>query len=73
MESKEQQLNLSFSECYSLDEAIGKFIYLTVPDRVGGCTTEAEIIQCYRNGTLATLLKKYDPVAFNCACNDLDN
>lgn len=73
MESKEQRLNISFSECYSFDEALEKFIYLSVSGRAGGCTTKANIIQSYLDGTLGTLLKNYDPVAFYCACNDLGN
>lgn len=64
--SKEQKLNSLYSSCYSLEDAIDNFIYLTNKDR-GKATTEQNIIKQYHAGKLGTLLKRLDPIAFNCA------
>lgn len=63
--SKEQKMNEIYSSCYSEDEAVETLIYLTSKNRSGGHTTEANIRKQYRKGRLGTLLKKYDPIAFN--------
>jgi hypothetical protein len=62
---KEQQLNQTLSECYTSDEALDRFIYLT-SNRRKARTTEANILKCHRNHQLGTLLRRLDPIAFNC-------
>jgi hypothetical protein len=64
--NKEQKLNDLFSSCYSVDEALDNFIYLTNKSR-GKHTTEQNIIIQYHNRKLGSLLKRLDPIAFNCA------
>jgi len=61
---KEEELNRTFSDCQSEDDAVDNFIYLTNKDR-GEATTEGGIRKCYRENTLGTLLRRLDPIAFN--------
>lgn len=63
---KEQHLNATYSEIYTQENAIDNFIYLTSRQR-SKRTTESHIIKCYSNGTLGSLLRRLDPIAFNCA------
>lgn len=63
---KETRLNNSYSELFSEDQAIDIFIYLTNKNR-GKHTSESNLRKCYRNNTLGTLLKRQDPIAYNCA------
>jgi 5,10-methenyltetrahydromethanopterin hydrogenase len=66
MKSKEQNLNLLLTECYSEEEAVDQFIYLTNKAR-GKHTTEQSIRNALRNASLGSLLKRLDPIAFNCS------
>lgn len=50
--------------------AFEKFDYMTVRSR-GKHTTRNNIIKHYNAGTLGTLLKRYDPMAFNVSKQDL--
>jgi len=63
---KEQHLNDMFADIYSESEAVDNFIYLTSKNRAKR-TTERNIINCHVNHTLGSLLKRLDPIAFNCA------
>lgn len=45
-------------------QAFEMFEYMTNKSR-GKHTTKQNIIKHYNNGTLGTLLKNYDPIAFN--------
>lgn len=49
--------------------AFDKFDYMTNKSR-GKYTTRNNIIKHYNAGTLGTLLKKYDPVAYNVSKRD---
>jgi len=60
---KEQRLNKLFSECFTMEEALDNLIYLTNKSR-GKSTSESHIIKCYVNGTLGSLLKRLDLIAF---------
>lgn len=64
MTIKEKRLNELFSDYYDEDEAVEELIYLTSKERTHR-TTENHIRECYRNGTLGTLLKRLDPIAYN--------
>ena len=65
-QDKEDYLNTLYSEEYTEEEAVDNFIYMTNRDR-GKTTTEAHIRRSYWNGTLGTLLRKLDPIAFELA------
>lgn len=64
MTTKEKRLNELFSDYYDEDEVVEELIYLTSKERATR-TTENHIRKCYRNGTLGTLLKRLDPIAYN--------
>ena len=68
----ERHLNAQYSDIFGLSQAIDNFIYLTVKGRAGGNTTESNIHEAYNNHALGTLLRKYDPIAFNTGFNDWD-
>lgn len=63
---KEKHLNALYFDCFSEEQAVDNFIYLTTKGRIGGRTTEANIRKQYNNRQLGTLLKRLDPIAFNC-------
>jgi len=65
LKQKEAHLNALYKDAFSEDQAVDNFIYLTNKSR-GKHTTEANIRNCAVNGTLGTLLRKLDPIAFNC-------
>lgn len=68
LKAKEQHLNELYSSCYSEEEAVEHFIYLTSKNRgASGRTTESHIRHCHRNYMLGSLLRRLDPIAFNCA------
>lgn len=52
-------------------EAFEMFEYMTNKSR-GKHTTKQNIIKHYNNGTLGTLLKNYDPIAFNVQKSELN-
>lgn len=64
---KEKHLNALYFDCYSEEQAVDQFIYLTTKGRIGGSTTVNNIRNAYRNRELGTLLRRLDPTAFNCA------
>ena len=66
LSQKEKHLNKLYKDVYSEEQAVDNFIYLTSKQR-NKRTTEANIRNCAVNGTLGTLLRKFDPIAFNCA------
>lgn len=66
LKAKEAHLNALYNDCYSEEQAVDNFIYLTTKGRQGGSTTENNIRNAYRRRELGTLLKRLDPVAFNC-------
>lgn len=66
----EKHLNEMYASCYSEEEAVEAFAYLTNAKRTGGRTTEKNIRNCYTNHTLGTLLRRYDSIAFECAKSD---
>lgn len=63
--AKEKSLNNLYFDCYTEEQAVEKFIYLTNKIR-GNHTTEKNIRKQYRMRKLGTLLRRLDPVAFNC-------
>lgn len=65
----EQYLNELYADNYSESQAMDSFVYLANKSR-GKHTTEAAIRNAYHNHTLGTLLRKYDPVAFNVSKSD---
>lgn len=68
--NKVARLNKVYSECFSEDEAVDAFIYLTNKNRGkgrGNITTEKHIRDCYNRKTLGALLKRLDLIAYECA------
>lgn len=56
----EQYLNSLYSSCCSIDEAIENFCYLK-----NGAIKEATLRLAYLNQRIGTLIRRYDPIAFN--------
>ena len=65
----ERHLNAIYADAFSEEQAVDQFIYLTSKQRKKR-TTEANIRQQFRNHQLGTLLRKFDPIAFNTSIND---
>ena len=61
---REKRLNQIYFDCFSEEQAVDHFIYLTTKGRIGGSTTVSNIRKQYRNRQLGTLLKRLDPTAF---------
>lgn len=66
----EERLNRMYSEEYSWEQAKDALIYLTNPSR-GKHTSEYKLLMAYKKGTLGSMLKRLDSVAFYCAKNDM--
>jgi len=62
---KEENLNNSYSDVYTEDEAVDTLIYLTSKYR-GKRTTENHIRKCYQERRLGSLLKRLDSTAYYC-------
>jgi hypothetical protein len=60
---KEKHLNELYFSCFSEEQAVEQFIYLTNKSR-GKITTKAHIRKCYQNRELGSLLKRLDPIAY---------
>jgi hypothetical protein len=67
----EEHLNQLYAEYYSSEQAVDLFEYMTNKSR-GAHTTPSNIVSCAENHTLGTLLRKYDPIAFNTGFSDWD-
>ena len=67
--SHEQYLNELYADMFSQEQAHDEFRYLCNKSR-GNYTTSSNIINAYANHTLGSLLRKYDPVAFNSSFNE---
>jgi len=65
--AREKHLNELYNDCYSEEQAVDQFIYLTTKGRNGGSTTVNNIRNAHRRRELGTLLRRLDPIAFNCA------
>jgi len=65
----ERHLNALYADCFSEEQAVEQFIYLTSKQR-NKRTTEANIRQQHTNHQLGTLLRKFDPIAFYTSIND---
>jgi len=63
LKSKESEINDLLSDCYSEDQIVEEFYYLTVKSR-GKHTREEIIRKAYRARKMGSLLKKYDPISF---------
>lgn len=63
MKSKESEINDLLSDCYSEDQIVEEFYYLTVKSR-GKHTSEKAIRNAYRSRKMGSLLKKYDSISF---------
>lgn len=73
MTKHEKRLNELYSETiHDYYSAFEKFDYMTVKSR-GKHTTKSNIINHYNAGTLGTLLKQYDPIAFQVSKSDFLN
>lgn len=66
MNAKEklQAVNNMYSEM-NIDFILENFIYLTSKSR-GKHTTESNLIKQHQNNKLGNLLKRLDPIAYNC-------
>jgi len=67
----ERRLNDHYSDNLSFDEAKDDLVYLTNKNRHGGHTTIYRLTIAYHNRKLGSLLRRLDPIAFNCAKNDM--
>lgn len=56
----EQYLNALYSSCCSIEEAIENFCYLNK-----GAVRKTTLKMAYLNRRIGTLIRKYDPIAFN--------
>lgn len=65
----ETHLNELYADAYSQEQAHDQFRYLANRTR-GNYTTSTNIINAYANHTLGSLLRRYDPIAFNSGFND---
>lgn len=65
----EAHLNELYADAYSQQQALDNFIYLANNSRHKSTTSE-RINEAYANRTLGSLLRAYDPIAFNVAFND---
>ena len=73
MTNFEKSLNEHYSEVIpDYFTAFEKFDYMTSKDR-NKRTTKHNIISHYNKGTLGTLLKKYDTIAYNVLQNEWRN
>jgi hypothetical protein len=66
----EQVLNQQYADHLDGESAVEQYAYLTNKKR-GNHTTEDDIRFHADNGIFGTLLKKYDPVAYNTAVNEI--
>ena len=66
LKQKEAHLNALYFDCFSEEQAVDNFIYLTNKER-GKKTTESNIRKAYRRRELGSLLRRLDPIAFNCS------
>jgi len=67
LKEKEKHLNELFFDYYSEQEAVENFVYLTSKNRQKR-TTENHIRNCFERRELGSLLRRLDPIAFNCYC-----
>lgn len=65
----EDYLNALYSDIFSTSQAEDEFIYLTNKNR-GNATNVKSIADAHANHLLGSLLRKYDPIAFNAGYND---
>ena len=66
LKAKEEYLNELYLECYSSEAAFDSLIYLTSKRRAKR-TTESNLRAKIESGKVGTLLRRLDPIAFNCA------
>ncbi len=64
-QKKENRINDLLTDCYTLDQFLDKFEYLTSKNRFGGRTTRKTLINRFNNGDVASLIKKLDPQAYS--------
>lgn len=65
----EEYLNQLYSDIYSESAAEDNFIYLTNKNR-GKVTNVKAITDAHANHMLGSLLRKFDPIAFNTGYSD---
>lgn len=68
----EQHLNNMYAENFTDDETFENLVYLTVPAR-GEHVSERTLRKHIRLGKAGSLLKRLDPVAYQCSFNDEKN
>ena len=68
----EKYLNALYADCYSEEQAVDLFKYLTSKNRKNCRTTIKNIRSAHNNHTLGTLLRKYDSNAFEVSFNDFN-
>ena len=64
MTAKEKHLNQLYADIFSEEQAVEQFEYMINKSR-GKHTTISAIRVAHTNHELGSLLKKYDPIAFN--------
>lgn len=62
---KENRINDLLTDCYTLDQFLDQFEYLTSKNRFGGRTTRKTLANRFNNRDVASLIKKLDPQAYS--------
>lgn len=65
-DKKLQRLNEMFTDSFSENQLVDNFIYLTVKSRGKHCSENA-IRKAHRNREFAQLLRRLDPIAYQCS------
>lgn len=65
----EAYLNELYFDSYSESQAFDNFEYLTNKSR-GKSISKSKLMQAYHARELGTILRKYDPIAFQVGLND---
>jgi hypothetical protein len=66
----EKHLNESYADNYTEEQLYDDLVYLTVKGRTGGSISQNRLRLAIVNHCAGTILRKYDPIAFQCAYND---
>jgi hypothetical protein len=70
MTKAEFKVNREFTQNYTEDEVVEKFIYFTNPDQGKRCTEKA-IRKAYYNNRIGSLIRRHDPIQFNLLAREL--
>lgn len=66
----EKFLNQMYADCYSEEQIVNALEYMTNKSRTTGTTTIKNIRSSHQNHIIGSLLRKYDPLAFEVGYNE---